>query len=139
MSFALKEIKLIANKYVCIDLDGTIAHYQDWQGDAFFGEPVHGVQEALANLQKAGWKIIVFTTRANITLIRQYLEQHNIPFDYINENPEQPENAVGGKLYADAYVDDRGIQFNGDWAATQDAVLRFLPWERRNGTDAGEA
>jgi len=118
-------------RYVCVDLDGTIAHYKGWVDEAHFGEPITGVQAALEKLRSAGWKIIIFTTRGNRELIRAYLEKHAIPFDYINENPEQPLGASDGKPIADAYVDDRGIQFNGDWAATAEEVLNFIPWEFR--------
>lgn len=119
------------HKYVCVDLDGTIAHYTEWEGETKFGGPVDGVQEALGKLQKVGWKIIVYTTRGNQKLVETYLKKHAIPFDHINRNPEQPKNAFGGKPYAEAYIDDRGIQFNGDWQATAEEVLHFTPWELR--------
>lgn len=122
-------------KYVCIDLDGTIAHYDDWKGEDHFGDPVAGVQEALERLSSAGWKIIIFTTRTNKKLVSEYLHSHSILFDTINENPDQPENAIGGKPFADVYIDDRGIQFNGDWQATANEVLLFVPWEKRKKPD----
>jgi hydroxymethylpyrimidine pyrophosphatase-like HAD family hydrolase len=118
-------------KYVCIDLDGTIAHYIDWQGETKFGDPIEGVKPALEKIREAGWKIIIFTTRSNTALIEDYLKKNSIPFDYINYNPDQPENAIGGKIFADAYIDDRGIPFNGDWQTTSDEVLHFVPWENR--------
>jgi len=119
------------SKYIGIDLDGTIAHYVEWRGETHFGEPVPGVQDALRELKKDGWKIIIFTTRSNKKLISDYLKKHLIPFDYINENPDQPGNAIGGKIYADAYIDDRSIPFNGDWRATVKEALQFVPWENR--------
>ena len=125
-------------KYVCIDLDGTIAHYKAWEGETVFGEPIEGVQSALAQLQKENWKIIIYTTRSNQTLIEGYLKQHSIPFDYINYNPDQPENAIGGKPYAEAYIDDRAIQFNGNWPATVNELLYFAPWEARTGSNQGD-
>ncbi len=118
-------------KYVCIDLDGTIAHYDKWINEETFGEPVEGAQAALGRIRAAGWRIIIFTTRADKGLVARYLADHGIPFDHINENPDQPDNARGGKPFADAYVDDRGVPFNGDWEATADEVLRFVPWEKR--------
>ncbi|HLO13449.1 MAG TPA: hypothetical protein VK206_01375 [Anaerolineales bacterium] len=121
-------------KYVCVDLDGTIAHYKEWVEETHFGEPVAGVQAAFTKLRAAGWKIIIYTTRGNQELVRDYLETHSIPFDSINRNPDQPANATGGKPIADVYVDDRGIQFNGDWPATVDEVLKFVPWENRTET-----
>ncbi len=126
-------------RYVCVDLDGTIAHYQDWQGEEFFGDPIEGVQAALDQLRKHGWRIIIHTTRTNQTLIEDYLTRNSVPFDYINYNPDQPENAIGGKPYADAYIDDRGIQFNGNWSVTLNEVLHFAPWEMRTELNQGDA
>ena len=113
-------------KYVCVDLDGTIAHYKEWEGETKFGDPVEGVQEALGKLQSAGWKVIIYTTRGNQKLVEKYLRKHSVPFDYINKNPGQPKNALGGKPYADAYIDDRGIQFNGNWQAAVSEVLHLV-------------
>jgi len=132
------ELKMSDQKYVCIDLDGTIAHYEEWKGETHFGEPVEGVQEALKQISYAGWKIIIFTTRANRKLVSEYLLSHSIPFDYINENPDQPKNAIGGKPYAEAYIDDRGIQFNGNWQETANEVIHFIPWEQRKTPDQGD-
>ena len=125
-------------KYVCVDLDGTIAHYKEWQGEEVFGDPIEGVQVALEQLRKNGWKIIIYTTRSNQTLIEGYLNKNSIPFDYINHNPGQPKNAIGGKPYADAYIDDRGIQFNGNWSITLNEVLHFVPWETRTELNQGD-
>jgi hypothetical protein len=125
-------------KYICIDLDGTIAHYKEWQGEEVFGDPVEGVQAALNQLRQDRWKIIIHTTRSNEKLIEGYLNGHSIPFDYINHNPDQPKNAIGGKPYADAYVDDRGIQFNGNWSVTLNEILHFAPWEMRTKSNQGD-
>ncbi len=118
-------------KYVCVDLDGTIAHYTEWRGVEHFGEPIEGARQALEQLREKGWKIIIFTTRGDATAVGKYLDEHAIPFDYINFNPDQPANAIGGKVYADAYIDDRSIPFNGDWKSTLEETLRFVPWENR--------
>jgi hypothetical protein len=119
-------------KTICIDLDGTIAYYDDWKGESNIGDPIPGVVEATKELKGNGWKIIIYTTRSNRKIVRSYLKKNNISFDFINENPEQPENAVGGKLYADIYLDDRAIQFNGDWSVTVKEILNFKPWMRRS-------
>jgi len=125
-------------KYVCVDLDGTILLYDEWRGENQFGKPVAGVQEALERLRSAGWKIIIYTTRSDNEAVSNYLKLHAIPFDYFNENPEQPKNATGGKPMADAYIDDRGIQFNGDWQKTATEVLLFVPWEKRKKSDQAD-
>jgi hypothetical protein len=116
-------------KTICIDLDGTIAQYTEWQGEDHFGDPIPGVQAALRQLKEGGWTIIVYTTRAARCKIEAYLLEHEIPFDYINENPNQPPDAVGGKLFAHVYVDDRGLRFNGDWEQTLQDILTFRPWQ----------
>lgn len=136
---AEKESIMNGPKYVCIDLDGTLAHYKEWQGEEFFGQPIEGAQAALRQLREHGWKIIIYTTRGNQPLIEDYLKKNSIPFDYINYNPDQPPNAQGGKPYADAYIDDRGIQFNGNWPVTLNEVLHFAPWETRTELNQGDA
>jgi hypothetical protein len=85
----------------------------------------------LGELRHLGWKIIIFTTRGDREKIGKYLLEHNIPFDHINENPHQPANAIGGKPIADVYVDDRALQFNGNWSATLKKILNFKSWEER--------
>jgi hydroxymethylpyrimidine pyrophosphatase-like HAD family hydrolase len=118
---------LMKNKIICIDLDGTIANYNDWQGELHFGEPLPNVSKILNALKLDKWIIIIYTIRANIELVSGYLQKNNIPFDFINENPYQPENAKGGKLYADIYVDDKAIQFTGDWEEVYQRILKFKP------------
>jgi hypothetical protein len=118
-------------RIVCIDLDGTICHYNEWKDESHFGDLIPGTLEAVTELKNDGWIIIIYTTRTNIDLIEKYLRENSIQFDYINKNPFQPENALGGKPYADVYIDDRAIQFNGDWEVVKREVEIFQPWEKR--------
>ena len=119
-------------KIACIDLDGTLTHYKEWQGENHFGDVINGSAKALQKLKDNNWLIIIYTTRANKALIKGFLESNGIPFDFINENPYQPENAIGGKLDADVYIDDRVIQFNGIWDKTIEEAMNFMPWELKN-------
>jgi tRNA1(Val) A37 N6-methylase TrmN6 len=53
--------------------------------------------------------MILFTTfikREDLGFVADYLEQHGIPFDHINENPPFNRSA-SKKIYANAYLDDR--------------------------------
>lgn len=118
-------------KIACIDLDGTLAHFEEWKGEKHFGNPIAGASEALKQLRKENWLLIIFTTRTNKEYIKDFLNNNDIPFDHINENPNQPENTIGGKPYADVYIDDRAIQFNGDWKKTVLDMKEFIPWEKR--------
>jgi hypothetical protein len=117
-------------KIVCVDLDGTIAHFVEWKGESHFGNVIEGTREALIALREKGWLIIIFTTRANKVIIADFLNSNELIFDHINENPFQPENAIGGKPFADVYIDDRAIQFNGDWQKTMSEIDLFFPWEK---------
>ncbi len=120
------EIKMY--NLICIDFDGTIAQYDGWKGVGIFGEPIKGVKEALRNLEKAGKKIIVYTTRGEVNSISQYLKEHDIPYDYINPAPKNNSH-MSRKPIADVYIDDRAIQFPGEWTAEfVQRVIDFEPW-----------
>ena len=114
---------------VCIDIDGTISHYIEWVDSKTFGEVLPHCAETIHRLKADGWYVIIYTTRGDKAEISKFLEANNIPFDAINENPNQPDNAKGGKPIADVYVDDRAIQFNGDWTEAYQKITGFKAWE----------
>lgn len=114
---------------ICIDIDGTISRYIEWVDSKTFGEVLPHCAETIHHLKADGWYVIIYTTRADKKEIQTFLEANNVPFDSINENPNQPDNAKGGKPYADVYVDDRAIQFDGDWAGAYEKITGFKSWE----------
>lgn len=116
-------------KTICIDIDGTISHYIEWVDSKTFGEVLPHCAETIHHLKADGWYVIIYTTRADKTEIKAFLEANHVPFDAINENPNQPSNAEGGKPYADVYVDDRAIQFDGDWEGAYEKITGFKSWE----------
>ena len=116
-------------KTVCIDIDGTISHYIEWVDSKTFGDVLPRCAETVHHLKADGWYVIIYTTRADKEEIQKFLNKNNVPFDAINENPNQPANAAGGKPYADVYVDDRAIQFDGDWAGLYEKITGFNTWE----------
>lgn len=116
-------------KTICIDIDGTISHYIEWVDCKTFGEVLPHCAETIHHLKADGWYVIIYTTRADKTEIKAFLEANHVPFDAINENPNQPSNAEGGKPYADVYVDDRAIQFDGDWVRAYEKITGFKSWE----------
>ena len=122
-------------KTVCIDLDGTLVHYEEWQGEEHFGKVLPGASAATKTLHEKGWFIIIYTTRSNKTILSKFLSENQIEFDAINENPYQPANAIGGKPIADVYVDDRALCFKGDWEQTVSEILKFKPWEEMENQD----
>lgn len=124
---------MTTNKTVCIDLDGTLIHYEEWLGEEHFGHLLPGASDATKILHEKGWYIIIYTTRANKSILTKFLSDNKIEFDAINENPCQPQNAKGGKPIADVYVDDRALCFKGNWQQTVKEITEFKPWEKMEG------
>jgi hypothetical protein len=115
---------------ICIDFDGVIHDYSNgWQGVDVFGKAVNGASEGTAALKEYGWMIIIYTTRNDSPALRKWLSDNNIHYDYINENPNQPEGSDKGKLIANVYLDDRGILFDGNWEKAIERTLGFTPWQ----------
>jgi len=120
---------------VCIDFDGVIHEYDGFKGPGVFNGPVAGAAEALRYLKDAGWVVIIYTTRAEVELIADWLIEHNILFDEINQHHETYNNPMNpGKPHADVYVDDKAVRFEGDWDDTLNQLVysEIRPWwERR--------
>ena len=99
---------------VAVDLDGTIAKpYEKFDPDVIEA-PRPGAKEQLQKFKDLGYRVIIFTVRGKKKRIRDYLEEHELPYDYINENPDQPADA-SGKVMADLYIDDRAIDARKAW------------------------
>lgn len=96
-------------KNVCVDLDGTLAQYDGWQGIEHFGEPFDGAVEFVERLSQK-YRIVIFTTRCNPqinkrqieelkALVKGWLDKHGFVYDEIYTGV--------GKPIAVAYIDDR--------------------------------
>jgi len=112
-------------RILAADLDGTILKYEDIEKP--LGEPIPGIARELGVLRAAGWAIIIWTVRANTWEIKEHLKKHDIPFDYINENPWQPPNG-SAKIAAYVYLDDRALRFEGETEGLAQKILNFKPW-----------
>lgn len=121
---------------ICIDIDGTISQYIEWVDAKTFGEVLPHCAETIHHLKADGWFVIIYTTRGDKDEIKIFLDENNIPFDAINENPNQPANAKGGKPLADVYIDDRAIQFDGDWEGAYQKITGFKPWDSESESKA---
>ena len=119
-------------KTICIDFDGTIAHYDGYKGQGVFGCPIAGVRETLQKLHEAGCILIIYTTRGEEIDIVNYLERFKIPWDYINFNHLQYSYMNQGKQIADVYIDDRALRFNVCWNEVfLKQILNFKPWYKQ--------
>jgi hypothetical protein len=115
-------------KTICIDFDGVLADYSEgYQGKDIFGDMVPNADIATGVLKKNGWTIIIYTTRPATDALKKWLKDNNISYDYINENPDQPEDSKGCKLMADIYLDDRGMSFSSWNAWTMRDIAEFEP------------
>jgi adenylylsulfate kinase len=121
-------------KTLAVDFDGVIADYSEGdKGKGVFGSPIEGAAEYLQKLHDEGWMIIIWTAREEEGLLKKYLDANRIPYDHVNENPDQTHDSR--KIFADVYLDDMGITFRGNWEKAYNEIKGFKSWEgkKRNG------
>jgi phosphoglycolate phosphatase-like HAD superfamily hydrolase len=122
-------------KTICIDFDGVLHDYSEgYKGLDVFGKQIPGAAEAVQNLKKQGWQIIIFTARPVTDGLKMWLKENDIPFDFINENPSQLD-AASTKPYADIYLDDRGLQFKGNWQESLKEIAEYKNWQGFNSAE----
>jgi hydroxymethylpyrimidine pyrophosphatase-like HAD family hydrolase len=114
-------------KILAVDLDGTLLK----DDHPTLGKPIPEVVAVLRDVRAAGWKITVWTVRDEDTEVRKHLKDADVPFDYINENPFGPPNG-SRKIYADVYLDNHAIQFNGETRGLAEEIINFKSWDKRN-------
>jgi hypothetical protein len=123
-------VRMGRGKTIAVDFDGVIASYDEgYQGVDVFGQPIPGASETLQALKDEGWRVIIYTVRQDTPALYSYLENNQIPFDYINHNPDSPESTNRGKPLADVYLDDRAIRFT-NWQAARLDILRAGAMEK---------
>lgn len=95
-------------KVVAVDFDGTIVT------EAFpnIGEIKHETVLLMKVLREKGHNIVIWTARSGKFLeeAEEFLILNGIPYDYINENPEDEfykRGEQGRKIFAHIYLDDR--------------------------------
>ena len=115
---------------VAFDLDGTILAYESGMASKNeFGYPYPGIVSQMRKLWKDGWKIIIWTCRGRSQELVDHLERFNIPYDEINVNSDGPHDSP--KVYADVYVDDKSISFDGKTAGLAQRIKDHRPWHEK--------
>ena len=105
-----------ALKWAAVDLAQTIAQgvWTPEDPTRQIGPPIIENVRKLEQLDKAGWKIAIHTSRSwgDYETIEMWLNFHHIPWSRI----------VCGKLLAGIYVDDRAVhESEDDWSRGQEA------------------
>lgn len=117
------------NITIAIDFDGVISKYDGFKGKGVFGNPIKWAKECINRLYEKGYTIIIFTTRSEEKEIKEYLNRYDIKFNYINKNPKNYKIGCSDKkVLADIYLDDRAINFNGNWHIAYKEIIKFNPW-----------
>jgi hypothetical protein len=111
---------------IAVDLDGTLAEEEKGKFDPdVIGKPRPGARKWMKTFRKVGARLIIWTVRGNIDIVRRWLEDNDIPWDYINDNPDQPEGA-SDKVIADVYLDNKGVDASGVWDDFGDEVMERI-------------
>lgn len=106
---------------MAIDFDGTLASYHGWQGPENIGKPLKGSLEFLNNLLKAGYRVVIFSTR-DVKDIRQWLRY------YLGEEARRVA-VTNQKPSAWVFIDDRALTFKGKYPGIEE-IESFKPhWE----------
>ncbi len=115
---------------IAFDFDGVIAQYHGYVSSHDEQKPVEATVEAMRQLKKLGYNLLIHSTRSD-AFLSQYCKKHHIPFDYLNRRPDK-EGGNPGKPIAYVYVDDRAINFHGQSANTLvDEICNFSAyWEQ---------
>ena len=110
---------------LCVDLDGTLAEQMKPFDPDVVGPPRADAVRWMEAFRDAGARLVVWTVRGNAALVKEWLDDHNVPYDYINENPDHPPDG-SRKVLADLYLDDRGVSAAGAWNDFGAEVLKKI-------------
>lgn len=108
------KLRIIAENHnftLAVDLDGTLAKKKDHHTKEIL-DPHPDAKSVMKEIEDLGVTIIINTVRGDKKQIKTWLEKHDIPFNHINHNPDQPEDS-SGKIIADEYWDDRAVGWPG--------------------------
>lgn len=113
-------------RYVAVDFDNTITEHAEFPS---IGRLRFKAKEVLQDFKDNGLTVIIWSCRTgkHQEALREWLNANKVPYDYINENPACPE--AHEKVFADAYIDDRAVAFDGDFEKLQtDLIGAGVKW-----------
>ncbi|MFJ4799159.1 ASCH domain-containing protein [Kitasatospora purpeofusca] len=121
-----------ASQAIGIDFDETLVrHDQGWQNGRIYGQPLPGAVDALRILMELRAVFIVTARHPKYHHdVARWLEQHVDCPVLVDTDPDRAYWTKRGvllvtnkKLGGAGYVDDRGLEFDGDWGTVLPRVL----------------
>lgn len=76
------------NGWIGVDLDGTLAYWDDTQSTSHIGEPIPAMMNRVRKWLREGREVKIFTARAadpeQVALVRRWLTKHALPLEVTN-------------------------------------------------------
>jgi len=104
---------------VAVDFDGVIMKFTGWKGKFVFDEAISGASTFLKALSSE-YRVVIMTARPDIAEVWSWLAERNLS-QWVDEITNQ-------KVPAFVYIDDRAVQFNGNFFETMRTIAKFKPW-----------
>jgi len=104
-----EEYQKYGSLIVAVDFDDTVYDFHK------AGHSYEKVKQLIRDLKSINCFIIIWTGNQNTEFVVNYLSEHNIPFDTINDEAPISKKLLGDniprKVYANVYIDDRAGLF----------------------------
>lgn len=117
-------------KTICVDFNGVLDTYVGWRGKDFMYPMRKGADFFLKTLNELGYKVVIMTASDPLQ-VTDWLIENNIS-QYVAEVTDH-------KIPAIIYIDDRAIEFRGDFQDTLYKVRIFKTyWENVENHEGGK-
>lgn len=135
--------------HIVIDFDNTIAGYEGgWQGIDIIPEPpIPGAMEFIIEAMEF-FTVNIFSSRSSSPIGMKAMQEYiTLHMETLLGGGKQPLQAIDRKVCVDILsqiqwpttkppaflsIDDRGLQFNGDWSKFVPAeLIKFKPWNKK--------
>ena len=106
------------NEVVAFDFDATLNTYSGDFGSKEVPPPREKTRWLLEEVEKLGFRVVIHSCGDTPSIMR-WLDEHNLRdlvYQVTNQKPQ-----------AFAYIDDRGLTFNGDEVALLETLKNFKP------------
>ena len=107
-------------KTILVDLDGVLNQYTGGYNEDFIPPIREGAYDFLKKLSES-YKVIIFTSRDS-SKISKWIEENGLK-DLISD-------VTNTKVPSFLMIDDRCLNFRGNYEQTLEDVLNFKPWYR---------